>query len=285
MHSIAIISDTDTSLPLTSLEELGITQVPITIHFGEEILAACSEITDLDLVQRVDREGVLPTTSAPSPGAFSNAYQAAFENGAEEILCLTVSSGVSATYQAALSARELHPDRKITVMDTASISMGQGFMVLEAARLAQKGANVEEILERVVDIRERTHLFAALDTLKFMALSGRVGHLTAEMANVLNIKPILTILDGKLDLLEKVRTRKKAWERVWELSRQHLGSAELDQIFILHVAAEDAAYEFEKGLREVMPCPEFIPKTGLTPGLSVHTGAGLVGVAFTTKNG
>jgi len=285
MHSIAIISDTDTSLPLTSLEELRITQVPITIHFGEEVLAACSEITDLDLVQRVNREGVLPTTSAPSPGAFSNAYQAAFDNGAEEILCLTVSSGVSATYQAAISARELHPDRKITVMDTESISMGQGFMVLEAARLAQQGASVEEILEWVVDVRERTHLFAALDTLKFMALSGRVGHLTAEMANMLNIKPILTILDGKLDLLEKVRTRKKAWARVWELTRQRLGSAELDQIFILHVAAEDEADEFEKGLRNVIPCPEFIPKTGLTPGLSVHTGAGLVGVAFTTKNG
>jgi DegV family protein with EDD domain len=285
MHSIAIISDTDTSLPLTSLRELGITQVPITIHFGEEIFAACSEITDFDLVQRVEREGVPPTTSAPSPGAFSNAFQAAFENGAEEVLCLTVSSGVSATYQAALSARDLHPDRKITVMDTESISMGQGFMVLEAARLAQQGETVEEILKWVVDVRERTHLFAALDTLKFMALSGRVGHLTAEMANVLNIKPILTILDGKLDLLEKVRTRKKAWARVWELSRQHLGSAELDQIFILHVAAEDAAGEFEKGLREAIPCPEFIPKTGLTPGLSVHTGAGLVGVAFTTKNG
>lgn len=284
MPAIAIISDTDTSLPGQSLKEHGITQVPITIHFGEEVLDACSEITDYDLVERVNREGVLPTTSAPSPGAFSKAYQAAFEGGADEIICLTVSAGVSATYQAAISALELHPDRKITVLDTESISMGQGFMVLEAARLAKEGAQTAEILEAVKDVRDRTHLYAALDTLKFMALSGRVGHLTAEMANVLSIKPILTILDGKLDLLEKVRTKKKAWDRVYELAATSLGNKAVDDIYILHVAADEAAEEFESGLRNAIPCPEYIPKTGLTPGLSVHTGAGLVGVAFTTKS-
>lgn len=281
--TIAIISDTDTSLPQSSLDQFGIVQVPITIHFGEEVLSACSEITDQGLVERVERDGVMPTTAAPSPGAFSEAYREAFEKGADEIVCLTVSAGVSATFQAALSAAELHPDKKITVFDTESISMGQGFMVLEAARLARKGKSAEEIVAAVVNIRERTHLYAALDTLKFMAMSGRVGHLTAEMANVLSIKPILTILDGKLDLLEKVRTRKKAWSRVIELSVESLGTGEIEEMYILHVAAERSAREFEGLLRAAMPCPETIPVTGLTPGLSVHTGAELVGVAFTTK--
>lgn len=282
--STAIISDTDTSLPMESLGKFGIKQVPITIHFGEEVLKACSEITDQGLVDRVERDGILPTTAAPSPGAFSEAYQQAFDDGADEIICLTVSSGMSATFQAAMSAKDLHPDKKITVFDTESISMGQGFMVLEAARLAKEGKSTDEILKAVVDVRERSHLYAALDTLKFMALSGRVGHLTAEMANVLNIKPILTILDGKLDLLEKVRTRKKAWSRVLELAAESLGEDEIENIYILHVAARDMAEEFEKALRSAIPCPESIPVTGLTPGLSVHTGAGLVGVAFTTKS-
>ncbi len=281
--SIAIISDTDTSLPENILKEWDIVQAPITIHFGEEVLNACSDITDQGLVDRVNREGVLPTTSAPSPGVFSEAYREAFEKGADEIICLTVSAGMSATYQAAVSATELHPGKKITVLDTESISMGQGFMVLEAARLARQGKSTAEILKAVVDIRERTHLYAALDTLKFMALSGRVGNLTAEMANVLSIKPILTILDGKLDLLEKVRTRKKAWSRVLELAVESLGEGEVEGMYILHVAAEDWAREFEGLLRAAMPCPEIIPITGLTPGLSVHTGAGCVGVAFTTK--
>jgi len=280
---IAIISDTDTSLPKDRLEEYGIIQVPITIHFGEEVLSACSDITDQGLVDRVERDGVLPTTAAPSPGAFSEAYRTAFERGASEILCLTVSAGVSATYQAALAAKELHPNKKITVFDTESISMGQGYMVLEAARLAKAGKSTEEILGAVVSLRDRTHLYAALDTLKFMAMSGRVGHLTAEMASMLSIKPILSILDGKLDLLEKVRTRKKAWSRVLELTVESLGDGEIDQIYVLHVAAEELAIEFEAQLREAVPCPDYIPRTGLTPGLSVHTGGGLVGVAFTTK--
>ena len=89
--SIAIISDTDTSLPESILQEYGILQVPITIHFGEEVLDACSGITDQELVDRVNRDGIMPTTAAPSPGAFSEVYKQAFENGAQEIICLTVS--------------------------------------------------------------------------------------------------------------------------------------------------------------------------------------------------
>jgi DegV family protein with EDD domain len=281
--TIAIISDTDTSLPASSLNEYGIRQVSITIHFGEEILKACSDITDEQLVERVKQEGKLPTTAAPSPGDFSEAYREAFENGADEIICLTVSGDVSATYAAAVTAKELHPGKEITIVDTKSISMGQGFMVLKAAELAREGKNREEILAAVKHVRNRTHLFAALDTLKFMAMSGRVGHLTAEMAGVLNIKPILTIKDGKLELLEKVRTRKKAWNRVLELTATALGDDEIENVFILHVAAKQDADEFEKMLRDAVPCPVEIPLTELTPGLSVHTGAGLVGVAFTTK--
>lgn len=281
--TIAIISDTDTSLPKSSLDEFGIRQASITIHFGEEILKANLEITDEQLIQRVNQEGKLPTTAAPSPGDFAEIYQEAFDGGADEIICLTVSGDVSATYQAALAAKELQPGKEITVVDTKSISMGQGFMVLEAAEMARDGKSRMEILAAVEDVRDRTHLFAALDTLKYMAMSGRVGNLTAEMANVFNIKPILTIKDGKLDLLEKARTRKKAWNRVIELAVSGLGSGEIENIFIFHVAAEQEAKEFEKLLRETIPCPEVIPHAEFTPGLSVHAGAGMVGIAFTTE--
>jgi DegV family protein with EDD domain len=281
--TIAIISDTDTSLPKSSLDEFGIRQASITIHFGEEILKANLEITDEQLIERVNREGKLPTTAAPSPGDFAEIYQEAFDGGADEIICLTVSGDVSATYQSALAAKELHPGKEITVVDTKSISMGQGFMVLKAAEMAREGKNKKEILAAVEDVRERTYLFAALETLKFMAMSGRVGSLTAEMANVLNIKPILTIKDGKLDLLEKVRTRNKAWRKVLELTVSGLGSGEIENIFIFHVAAKQEAKEFEKLLRETVTCPEIIPLAEFTPGLSVHAGAGMVGVAFTTK--
>ena len=281
--TIAIISDTDTSLPQKSLEDFGIRQASITIHFREEVLKDCIDIDAEKLIERVNRDGVLPTTAAPSPGDFSVVYQDAFDMGADEIICLTVSAGVSATYQAALTAKELFPDKKITVVDSETISMGQGFMVLKAAELAKIGKNTAEIMEEVIAVRERTHLFAALDTLKFMAMSGRVGSLSAEMAALMSIKPILTIKDGKLDLLEKVRTRKKAWTRILELTAERLGDGEFESVFILHVAANQAADDFEKLLRETVSCPDYIPRTELNPGLSVHTGGGLVGIAFTTK--
>jgi len=281
--AIAIISDTDSSLPQESLDKFGIDQVSITIHFGDEMLKACAGITDEELVERVIRDGVLPTTAAPSPGDFSEAYQRAFDKGADEIICLTVSAGVSATYQSAVTATELFPGKKITLVDTESITMGQGFLVLKAAELAKAGKSTEEILEGVKEVKDRTHLFGALDTLKFMAMGGRVGSLSAEMAALMSIKPILTIKGGKLELLEKVRTKKKAWARILELTADHLGDGEFESIFILHVAAKQAADDFEKLLRDAVPCPDYLPHTELTPGLSVHTGGGFVGVAFTIK--
>jgi DegV family protein with EDD domain len=187
----------------------GILQVPIAVHFGEETLKTGVDIDDASLFERVDREGTLPTTSAPTPGDFFAAYQDVFAEGAEAATCFCVSSGVSGTYEAALTARELLAEHDITVVDTQSISMGQGFMALEAAEAARNGASKAAVIERAIAVRERTCLYAALSTLKYLAMSGRVGHPTG-MASLLSIKPILTLRDGELDLLERVRTRRKA---------------------------------------------------------------------------
>ena len=113
-------------------------------------------------------------------------------------------------------------------------------------------------------------------------MSGRVGHLAAGMANILNIKPILSIQDGELKLLEKVRTRRKAWERVVELTANTLNGVEPERMAIIHVAAPEQAGEFETLLREKLPCPPEILITELTAGLSVHSGAGMVGVTVIT---
>lgn len=279
--SIAVITDTDASLPDQIAEERGIIQVPITVHFGEEILKSNEDIKDAELVARIEREGKLPTTSAPAPGDFASAFQQAFQHGADEVICLTVSGEVSATYQAALAARDFMPEREITVVDTWSVSMGQGFMALRAAEMAAQGAGREEILQAVMDVRDRTYLFASLATLKFMAMSGRVGAISAEMAKMLNIKPILTIQNGKLDLLEKIRTRRKAWQRLVDLAGEGLSGREVEEIFVLHVAAEEEAQEFTLLLQSQLDMPEEIPLAELSPGLSVHTGPGLVGVALT----
>jgi DegV family protein with EDD domain len=278
MPSIAIITDTDASLPDAIAAQYGIRQVPIAVHFGHETFMTGIDIDDASLFERIDREGVLPTTSAPAPGDFLKAFQTAFDEGADEVICLCVSSKVSATYDAARTARDQLLERDITVVDTLSISMAQGFIVLEAAEAARSGASRDESIERALAIRERTCLYAALSTLKYLAMSGRVGHLTAGMAGLLNIKPILTLRDGELQMLERVRTRRKAWSHVIELTAKALADSTPQHMAIFHVDALGQARQFEEQLRAHLPCPKTIIMAELTAGLSVHTGAGLVGV-------
>jgi DegV family protein with EDD domain len=185
MSSIAIITDSDASLPPELAQKYNIHQVPILIHFGTETFKSDIEIDDAALFERVDRENKLPTTSAPSPGEFEEAYRKALDGGADAVVCFCVSSEVSAVYNTAVMAREMLPDKNITVVDSKALSMAQGYMALEAAQAAREGASLDEVLSRAMDIRKRTHIFGALSTLRYLALSGRVGHIAAGMANLL----------------------------------------------------------------------------------------------------
>ena len=282
MPHIAIVTDTDSSLPLAVTRPLSIIQVPIEVTFDELSYAAVYEIDDTEVFTRIDRTAKLPTTSAPSPGKFAEAFAQAFQSGAEFVLCLCVSSEVSATYGAAMTARELTPHLDITVIDTRSLSMAFGFMVLEAAEAINAGATKEEAIARAMAVGEHTHLYAALSTLKYLAMSGRVSQVAAGFASVLSVKPILTIRNGKLELLERVRTQSKAFERVIELSAQSASEKSIRRLCILHVNALESARAFETKLSQRLAYPPDVLFVELTPGLSIHSGAGLVGVCFVT---
>jgi DegV family protein with EDD domain len=284
MNPIAILTDTDASLPAAVAARHDIRQVPIVVQFGKESLMSGTEIDDAQLFARVDREGMLPTTSAPSPGQFLTAYQQAFDDGAESIVCFCVSSEVSATYGAACTAAATVSDREITVIDTRSLSMGQGYMALLAAEARDAGAGKDEIVARALAIRDRTYLYAALATLKYLAMSGRVGGLAAGVANLLNIKPILTIQDGKLDLLEKVRSQRRAWARAIELAGQSLNGRPIERLAILHVAVPNDAQRFQQQVVQALPYDGEVIFAELGPGLSVHAGSGVVGLVAVAQD-
>ncbi len=282
MPKIAVITDSDSSLPQDAAERLGIQQVPITIHFENQVYTTGVDIDDKLLFELVDRTHKLPTTSAPSPGAFSAAYEHAFRQGAEAIICICVSSKISATYQAALAACETFPGADITVIDSLTLSLGQGFMALAAAEAVARGAGKAEALACAAGVGPRLHLYAVLSTLKYLAMSGRVGKLAAGMADTLNIKPILTVDEGKLVLLERVRTRKKAIDRILQLMHNALDGRSIERLAILHINDPQHARELEEQLRREFPCPETVLTAEFTPGLSVHAGSGVVGVVLQT---
>ncbi len=283
MSPVAIITDTDSSLPLDLARQYNIFEVPIIVQFGEESFRDVYDIDNAAVFARVDREGKLPSTAAPSPGNFVDAYKAAFDSGADQILCMTISSEMSAVYTAARAAAEMFTGKAIKVVDSRTVALGEGLMVIEAAKAIAKGASIDEAVSAAENLRERTHLFAALSTLKYLAMSGRVGQLAAGFGSLFEVKPILTLRNEKLEMLERIRTQNKAWKRVIELAIEAAGSCAVEQLSILHVNAPEAARQFELQVRAALPCPQEIRHVEITPGLSIHTGAGLVGIVLVTK--
>lgn len=280
MTKVAIVTDTDCSIPYDISQKYGIQQVPITIHFPDQSFTTGIDIDDDLLFQKIDRLNKLPTTAAPSPNAFASAYQKAFQEGASAVVCICVSSAISATYNSAVTACDLFPGRDITVIDSRLVSMGQGFMALAAAEAAKAGAEKEEVIKAAEDVGGRVQLFALLSTLKYLAMSGRVGKLVAGMADTLDIKPILSMNDGKLDLLERIRTRKKAQERLLELTGQALNGKKIERASVIHVNNLEGARELQKQLCERLGCPSEVITAEFTPGLSVHAGNGIVGTVL-----
>jgi len=283
MSKTVLITDTDSNLPAHLVQKYNIRLVPITIHFGEESFTDNIEIQNPALFERIDQTGKLPSTAAPSPAAFASAFQSAFEEGAESVICVCVGSKISRTYESACVAVEDFPGRKITVIDSEYVSLGQGMMVLAAAETLAQGGTHEEAVDIIHNHMGRFHLFGALTTLKYLALGGRVSNLAAGMADLFNIRPILTMVNGKLDLLEKVRTHKAAMDRMVELITQSVGEKPIEQCAIIHVLNLEDAQKLEKLLRSKLDIPGEVLITDFGPGLSVHTGKGFVGVVILTK--
>ena len=283
MSKIAIVTDSDSSLTTELAAPFGIRQVPITIHFGEETYTTGVDIDDARVFEIIDRVGKIPTTAAPPPAAFAKAYEEAFDDGADAVVCICVSAEISGTFNSARTACELFPGKEIEVIDSRNLSMGQGFMTLIAAEMAADGASVAEIVAAVNDAGTRMHTFGVLSTLKYLAMSGRVGKLAAGMATTLNIKPILKVANGKLDMLEKVRTQKKAFKRLVELAVTEKGEQSIERIALVHVNNPEGAQLLKEMLCESLSCSDDFMIAPFSAGLSVHTGAGMVAVAFLTS--
>jgi DegV family protein with EDD domain len=194
-----------------------------------------------------------------------------------------VGSKISRTYDSAVTACEEFPGKLITVVDSDHLSLGQGFMTLAAAEAAEAGATHEQVVQAARDVLPHLHLYGSLTTLKYLAMGGRIGKFPANMANLFDIRPIMTMIDGKLGLLEKVRTHRMAMNRLVQLLEGSAKGKHIVKAGIVHVNNLEDAKILEARLRADIPMPAEILITEFTAGLSVHGGTGLVAAVFVTK--
>jgi DegV family protein with EDD domain len=275
---VRIVTDSACDLPESICADLGVEVVPLTIRFGNREYVDRKELTTDAFWSELASSSVLPETSAPSVGAFEEAFHRLSDDGADAIVCINLSARLSATMQSAqLAAKALDGHTPVEIIDSLSASMGIGNLVLHAARRAQAGASLEEIVSEVESRRANQHVFAALDTLEFLRKGGRIGGAQALLGSMLSIKPIISVTDGAVEPAGRVRTRSKALRFL--VDQVPTGKVEL--LSVLHADAPDLD-EFLAMLAPVVPDAEVtVGKIG--PVIGVHTGPRVIGIAWINR--
>ena len=221
-------------------------------------------------------QGLLPKTSQPSPGQFLEVYRPLLEDG-HEILSIHVTSKGSGTYQSAVLARDMLGGAGIQVLDSASLSMGTGFLVLEAVRAIEAGLPSRRILERLDEVRTQLRIYATVDTLRYLIASGRVGQIQGLLGSLLNLKPLVTVEDGAVVAVGRARTRRRALETVLHLMEQALGAGRRVRAAVMHGDVPEEAAWIRDRVEETFACEEtFLILAGVA--LSANGGPGVIGV-------
>ena len=207
---VQIVTDSAADIPPEQAAALNIRVVPLTIRFGDDEFVDGVDLSPQAFYDKMAELDILPATAAPSPGAFEVAFREAGASG-DPVVCINLSSALSATMQSAqTAAKALEGEIDVRIVDSKSITAGQGMQVLAAAELASGGASADDIVAAVEDLRSRTKVFGALDTLDNLKKGGRIGNAQALIGSMLSIKPLIDISTGSVEEAGKQRTRKKS---------------------------------------------------------------------------
>ncbi len=276
--AVRIVTDSACDLPQGLCDEFGIDVVPLHIRFGEQEFVDRVELSTDEFWQRMASASVLPETAAPSVGAFEETFRRIADEGADGIVCVNLSSSMSATLQSAqVAAKALDGVCPIEIFDSKSVSMGQGDLALYAARRAREGADIDTLIAELEDRRARSHLLATLDTLEFLRKGGRIGGAQALLGSMLSIKPVITVHDGVVQPAGKVRTRSKALRFITD--RMQAGAVE--SASVLHADAPDLD-EFLALVDPAVPHSDVLV-TQIGPVVGVHTGPRVIGVIWVER--
>ena len=272
--TVRIVTDSACDLRGDEVTELGIEVVPLSIRFGAEEFVDREELTVEDFYRRLHESEELPETSAPSPGRFAQAFTRQLDSGADTVVCINMSSGLSATMQSARTAAN-DIDADIRVIDSRTITAGLGSITLAAARLASDGALADEIVATVESMRGRTRVYGTLDTLENLKKGGRIGGARAMLGSMLAIKPLLDLSSGEVEEAGRQRTRKKALRWLYDTLETALP---VENLAVMHGEAPDVD-DFLDMLRPIVDVESIrIEKIGAVIG--THGGPRVMGLAF-----
>jgi DegV family protein with EDD domain len=277
---IRVVADSACDLPAEVIAEHRLTIVPLTIRVGsqdateaspEEFWAMCRASSDL------------PTTAAPAPGAFVAAFRRLAEEGADGIVCLNLSSKLSATIESARSAaREVAEVIPVRVVDTLSVSLGMGLQVIDAARLADAGKSLDEVADTIEAAAPRFRVYAALDTLENLKKGGRIGGAAALVGSMLSIKPVIEVTDGAVEQESKQRTRSRSLRYLADKVAEANRANPIEQLAVMHGDASDID-TFVAQISEVVPADRvLVGWVGAVIGS--HAGPGVIGLAWASPS-
>ena len=248
-NKVAIVTDSTAYLPEEYLKQYNITVTPLSVIWGNEIYRDGVDILPNEFYKRLAESKIMPTTSQVTPAAFQSTFQSLLEQRFD-ILGIFVSSKISGTFQSAIQAREMMAgaEDKIALVDSLWTTMAMGWPVLTAARLAQAGENLAECQKITENVCVHSGVLFVVETLEFMRRGGRIGGAQAFLGTALNIKPVLEMRDGKIEALERVRTKQKAIQRAVEIVSERIKGKTLIWLAATHANSEaDASYWNRRG--------------------------------------
>lgn len=282
MGRIAFVTDSTAGVPTDQVKKYNVEVVPLQVVFGTETFRDGIDLTQEEFFERLKNAKTLPTTSQPTVGDFEGTYRKLLDDpDVESIISVHVSSGLSGTYSAATTAAERLGEgssKKVSVVDSQTVYMGEGLMVINGARAAEKGQGHDEIVSMIEAMKSRVQLLVLVDTLEYLQRGGRIGGAAAFLGGLLNVKPILQVRGGRVEPLERVRTRRKAMERLVELGAEHTKGKPC-QICVGHAQAAEDAATLTRMCREKMNIVEEF-SSDLGPVISTHTGPGVLGFVY-----
>jgi DegV family protein with EDD domain len=282
MTRVALITDSAACLPPHLVEEHRIEVVPLALVLEGKVYPDQADGDNQQFYQHLRSARRLPTTASPPPGDYLEALRRAASK-AEAALCITVASLFSGTYDSAMQAAEKArieiPGLQVKVIDSGAAAMAQGFMVLEAARAAAAGGDLEAAVNRVKALEPRVGIIALLDTLDYLARGGRVPRAAAWASSLLQVKPIVEFSHGAVRLVRRVRVRRRAQERLFALLEERAAGARSLHLCVHHAnAPEEARALFEQARSTLSPVELYMSE--FTWVMSAHTGPGLLGFAY-----